>query len=105
MQIHLLLDLSNSKSVSSINQLYDSINECMESMKSINSSFDKISSASYTITRIGIKNIDSDNLKAFAEDMKNPKESPTLNCFMKFLESRFMVLDTMNEKKNQKFGN
>lgn len=44
-------------------------------------------------------------MKVFEESLNNPKESPTLNYFMKFLENRYLVLDSINEKKVCKLGN
>lgn len=106
MYLDILLDLPNAtiKSASSIKVLHDSIKECIEGMKSLNTSLNDVIGDSYIITRIGIKKLDPESLKVFEEGLDEPKKSPTLQYFLKFLESRFLVLDSINEKRSSRVG-
>lgn len=107
MYIDILLELPATipKSAASVKSLHDNMNECIEGLKSLNLKFNDSSNDSFLLTRIGIKKLDSESLKCFEENLQNSKETPSLKQLLNFLESRFLLLESINEKKSQKVVN
>lgn len=90
--------IASSKSSNSIKSFYDSIQECLQGLEALD-----VKIESSMIIYLGLKKLDAENIKAFEEGLKNPKEMPTIEQFLNFLESRYLVIESVNDKKFNNF--
>jgi Protein of unknown function (DUF1759)/Putative peptidase (DUF1758) len=83
--------------------LHDLINECLQALVNLGCN---INDWGDLLIPILSKKLDFESYKQFEEQLQNPKETPSINQFLKFLESRYQTLDSIkyNKTSSQKTG-
>lgn len=96
MYIDTILDLSMTSGKSaSIKLFHDTLKECIEGLNNVGIQAEE----SAFITRMCIRKLDFESLKVFEQNLTNPKQLPSLQTLLSFLESRHLLLDTLDDKK------
>ncbi len=95
-----LLDLpaTSGKSASSLKVLHDTVKECIEGLNTAGVEFCETP----LLTRLCLRKLDTENLRAFEQSLKNPKQLPSFQVLLEFLETRYLLLDTIDDKKSPK---
>lgn len=98
--LDILLDLpaTSGKSALSLKTLHDTVKECIEGLNTVGVEFCE----NPFLTRLCLIKLDTESLKAFEQSLKNPKQLPSFQVLLEFLETRYLLLDTIDDKKSSK---
>lgn len=87
------------RSQADIIMLYDTLKECLEALRALDCQTD---SWGPIIVCITIRKLDSESLRIFEESLSTPREMPTIEELLHFLEKRYQVLDCISNSKQSK---
>lgn len=83
------------ETASSLKLLFNVTKECIVSFKSVNISFD---SCEPLIVYLLLKKLDQKSRESFEDFIKSPRDPPTMENFLQFVEHRFQALENLNKK-------
>lgn len=88
-----LLDLPQltSESCKQLKSMHDSVYECLRAIENLNVATENWDAL---LTHILVKKLDNETRKSYECQLKKPKEPQSMNELLKFIESRFMALET-----------
>jgi Protein of unknown function (DUF1759) len=96
--IEILLDLPQlqSRSAESLLKMYNTIKECTVNLS--NMQFN-IQSWNPILATVVLRKLDYETSRIFEEGLARPKEIPTLDCLMEFLDRRFKTLEAIKANR------
>lgn len=92
-QANILLNLPNiqTPTASLLKRMHDTTIECLQAIKNLK--YD-ISSWDPLVVYILMQKLDADTRQSLKESLENPREMPTLKEFLKFIEIKFMSMES-----------
>lgn len=93
-----LLDLPilTNESCAQLKSMHDSVYECLKAIENLNVPTENWDAL---ITHILVKKLDNETRKSYECQLKQPKEVQKVDELLKFIESRFMALETYEQKE------
>ncbi|KAJ0171671.1 hypothetical protein K1T71_012434 [Dendrolimus kikuchii] len=98
MHIIMNLPMIPQQSASAIKRIHDTTNECLNAIKNLGVAIDTWDPM---IVYILSQKLDQESHNDYIESLKNPRELPSLQEFLKFLEAKFTALESSKRKQDQ----